>query len=115
MASLDLTASPCLPFVANVTLSGTANELRIVQLPTGIDIEVSIRPVATDAYLLDSSVVAAHDEGGDVSGEPHATLDHDAWTELLISRHGNTTAIGLGSATTSQAVQILINRRSVQP
>jgi len=110
MPALDLSTSANLPRVYNETL-GTAGNVRLVILPNAQgDYEVSFFPRSTAAKLLDGQHGLA--ENASIASTAYATLPADTWTSLRFAMQDNSggLTIALASATSSQVVEIVINR-----
>lgn len=111
MAALDLTAPSVFPLVTVVTLSGTANRARLVNLPVSADVDLWIRPRANPAKFLDASNTYAEDADASANAN-YATLAADTWTVIPYSRHGGSAKAYLASGTTSLVVEVMLARRS---
>lgn len=109
MAALDLTAPSVYPYIANTTLSGTPGNVRLINLPTGIDLEITFIARATAAKLLDGSNAQAEDAA--IGASTYLTLKADTPVTVVVPRSGKTTKLYLASTTASQVVEVLINRR----
>lgn len=107
MASLDLSASTSFPVVANTTLSGTPGNVRLVLLPTHVDVKVSIRPRTSDAKLVTSQSVT---EDSAIGATAYGTLDGDTWQEVGVPSTGGCSRLGIASTDASVVVEVLVER-----
>lgn len=113
MASLDLrTAVPGRTY--NTTLSGTANRARLVLLPVGLgDFSVTFVARTSDAKFIDHVTGASLAEDDAIGAAAYSTLYAGVsgeQTYWFADHHGDTLTIVLASATTSQVVEVTINR-----
>lgn len=107
MASLDLSAPSSFPAIGNTTLSATPGNVRLVLLPSGVDLKVSIRPIASDCKLINGTGVS---EDAAIGGAAYATLDGDAVQEFDHPATSGCTQLGIASASASVAVQVVLTR-----
>lgn len=110
MAATDLTAPSVYPFIANITL-GTGGNVRLVNLPSNVDLEIILNARSTDAKLLDGSLALADDAA--ISTNPYLTLKAGIPVSVTISRSGGTSKLYLASATSSQVVEVVVQRRQL--
>jgi hypothetical protein len=110
MAATDLTAPAVYPFVANITL-GTGGNVRLVNLPSNMDLDVILNARTTDAKLLDGSLSLADDAA--ISTNPYLSLKAGIPVTVTISRGGGTSKLYLASTTSSQVVEVVLQRRQL--
>lgn len=110
MAATNLTAPAVFPFVANITL-GTGGNVRLVNLPANLDLDITLNARATDAKLLDGSLALADDDA--ISTNPYFSLKAGIPVTVTISRGGATSKLYLASATSSQVVEVIVQRRQL--